>query len=67
MKPFKLFYEEMTSAALGGAPANNASVTAGVDGFTPDTIGVPTSKRKPKILKRGEHNDQDTSPKKVVL
>lgn len=37
---FKVFYEE--------APANNASATPGVAGFTPDTIGV--KKKKTPII-----------------
>lgn len=40
---FKLFIEEV--------PANNASATPGIDGFTPDTMGV-RKKRKPKLMKR---------------
>lgn len=41
---FKAFTEE--------APANNAVATPGIDGFTPDTMGV--KKRRTKILKRSE-------------
>lgn len=41
--PFKLYLEEV--------PANNAQATPGVDGFTPDTIGV---RKKKKVLKRNE-------------
>lgn len=42
--PFRLYYEE--------APVNNAAATPGIDGFTPDTIGV-----KPKKAKRyKQHN-----------
>lgn len=44
--PFKLFIEE--------APANNAAATPGIEGFTPDTLGIKVGKRKPKILKRNE-------------
>jgi len=39
---FKQFVEE--------APANNAAATPGIDGFTPDTIGV--KKRKKSIIYR---------------
>jgi len=45
MLPFKLFIEE--------APANNASATPGVDGFTPDTMGV-RKKKKPTIITRNK-------------
>lgn len=41
--PFKLYMED--------APANNAVATPGIDGLTPDTIGV---KKKKKVLKRYE-------------
>lgn len=41
--PFSVYSEE--------APANNAVATPGVDGFTPETMGV---KKKKKILKRNE-------------
>jgi hypothetical protein len=40
---FRLFMEEV--------PANNASATPGIDGFTPDTMGV-RKKRKLKLMKR---------------
>lgn len=40
---FKQFVEE--------APANNAAATPGIDGFTPETLGVPKGKQ-PKLLKR---------------
>lgn len=43
MLTFKMFFEE--------APANNAAATPGIEGFTPETMGV---KKKPKILKRNE-------------
>lgn len=43
---FKQFWEE--------APANNASATPGIAGFTPDTIGVKPKKRKPRVLRRSE-------------
>jgi len=33
------------------APANNASATPGVAGFTPDTLGVPKGKQPP-LMKR---------------
>lgn len=46
MLTFKLYAED--------APANNAVATPGVDGFTPDTLGV---RKKPKILKRNEVNN----------
>lgn len=45
LMPFKLFAEEV--------PANNAVATPGIDGFTPDTMGVK-KKRKKIILKRNE-------------
>ena len=45
MKSFLYFLED--------APANNASATPGVAGFTPDTLGVKT---KQKILKRKKPN-----------
>lgn len=45
MLPFKLFVED-------GVPANNAVATPGIDGFTPDTIGV--KKKKPKLVRRNE-------------
>jgi hypothetical protein len=45
-KTFKQFMEE--------APANNAVATPGVDGFTPETLGVKT---KPKLLRRKRLND----------
>lgn len=45
-KTFKQFMEE--------APANNAVATPGVDGFTPDTLGV---KMKPKLLRRKRLNN----------
>ena len=41
--PFKLYMEE--------APANNAVATPGIDGLTPDSIGV---RKKKKVLKRYE-------------
>lgn len=44
MVPFRLFSED--------APVNNAQATPGIDGFTPDTLGV--KKRLKKILKRNE-------------
>lgn len=44
--PFKLYIED--------APANNAAATPGIAGFTPDTLGVPVRKKKPKVLKRNE-------------
>lgn len=43
MLTFKMFFEEV--------PANNAVATPGIDGFTPETIGV---RKKPKILRRNE-------------
>jgi len=43
---FKQFCEE--------APANNASATPGIAGFTPDTIGVKKRKKKPPVLRRSE-------------
>lgn len=45
-KTFKQFMED--------APVNNAVATPGIDGFTPDTLGV---KVKPKLLKRKRLND----------
>lgn len=42
LKPFRIFIED--------APANNAAATPGIDGFTPDTIGV--RKKKKLILTR---------------
>lgn len=44
---FKQFMEE--------APANNASATPGVAGFTPDTLGVKPGKKK-TVLRRGLPN-----------
>lgn len=44
--PFKLFSEE--------APVNNAAATPGVDGFTPETLGVRKKKKKLPILTRRE-------------
>lgn len=41
---FKQFMED------DGVPVNNASATPGIDGFTPDTIGV--KKRKKMIIQR---------------
>jgi hypothetical protein len=38
---FKMFIED--------APANNASATPGIAGFTPETLGIKT---KPKLLRR---------------
>lgn len=46
LMPFKVFAEEV--------PANNASATPGVAGFTPDTMGVSPKKKKKTILKRVE-------------
>jgi hypothetical protein len=43
---FKQFCEE--------APANNASATPGIAGFTPDTLGVKPKKKKPRVLRRSE-------------
>jgi len=43
---FKQFCEE--------APANNASATPGVAGFTPDTIGVKKKSKKPILFRRRE-------------
>lgn len=47
MFTFKMFVEEGE-----GAPANNAVATPGIDGFTPETMGV--RKKKPPLLKRKE-------------
>ena len=44
---FKQFMEDDGGA---GAPANNASATPGIDGFTPETMGV--KKRKKMIIQR---------------
>lgn len=44
--PFKLFIEEV--------PANNASATPGIDGFTPDTVGVKRKKKPPIITRTKE-------------
>ena len=44
---FKQFVEE--------APANNAAATPGIDGFTPDTVGVK-KRKKLVIYKRGLPN-----------
>lgn len=41
LAPFRYFYED--------APANNAAATPGIDGFTPETLGV---KRRKKVIKR---------------
>lgn len=46
MLTFKLYAEE--------APANNAVATPGVDGFTPETLGVKKRKKKFPILTRRE-------------
>lgn len=40
--PFKLYYEE--------APANNIAATPGIDGYSPETIGV--KKKSAKLYKR---------------
>lgn len=40
--PFRFFFEEV--------PANNAAATPGIDGFTPETLGV--RKRKQKLYRR---------------
>lgn len=40
---------------LEDVPANNAAVTPGIDGFTPETIGV--RRKKVKILKRSEEKN----------
>lgn len=45
MLTFKLFVED-------GVPANNAVATPGIDGFTPETIGV--RKKKPRLVRRNE-------------
>lgn len=42
--PFKVFAEE--------APVNNAVATPGIDGFTPETLGVRRKKKKLPILTR---------------
>lgn len=44
--PFKLYAEE--------APVNSAAATPGIDGFTPDTLGVKKKKKKFPILTRRE-------------
>lgn len=49
MLTFKMFIGEN---GMSGVPANNAAATPGIDGFTPETMGV--RKKKPKILKRNE-------------
>lgn len=54
MKTFKKFFEEVAVGGDSGVPANNASVTPGVDGFTPETVGVNKNKKKPKLMKRGD-------------
>lgn len=46
MMPFKVFVEE--------APANNAIATPGIDGFTPETLGVKKKRKKLPILTRRE-------------
>jgi hypothetical protein len=45
MLPFKLFIEDV--------PANNAAATPGIDGFTPETIGVK-KKKKPLVITRNK-------------
>jgi hypothetical protein len=45
-KTFKQYMEEV--------PANNAAATPGIDGFTPETIGV---RKKPRLLRRKRLND----------
>lgn len=42
--PFKYYTEEV--------PANNAAATPGIDGFTPETLGIKRRKKKPSILTR---------------
>lgn len=37
LKTFRLFSEEVAASSV---PANNAMVTKGVDGFTPETLPV---------------------------
>jgi hypothetical protein len=50
VKSFSDFINEEDGGGDGGsAPANNASVTKGVDGFTPETTPV---KKKEKLLRR---------------
>jgi hypothetical protein len=44
------------------APANNAAATPGIDGFTPETLGV---KKKPRIIRR-KRLDNAPSPFKPV-
>lgn len=51
-KTFKQFMED--------APVNNAVATPGIDGFTPDTLGVKT---KPKLLKRKKLNNASSTIK----
>ena len=53
MLKFKHFvgYIQEDGAVGAGAPANNASATPGVAGFTPETLGVPKTKQPP-ILRR---------------
>ena len=46
---FKQFLDEMTVGA--GAPANNAG-TPGIDGFTPDTVGVSKRAQRKHIRKK---------------
>ncbi len=45
---FKQFMEEGET----GVPANNAVATPGIDGFTPETIGVK-KRKKIKLIRRG--------------
>jgi len=47
---FRQFVEEMGVGV--GAPANNAAATPGIDGFTPDTVGV--TKRAQKKYRQGK-------------
>lgn len=46
MRTFRQFMED-------GVPANNAAATPGIDGFTPETLGV-RKRKKVKLMRRNE-------------
>lgn len=48
---FKQFLDEMAVGVGAGAPANNAG-TPGIDGFTPDTVGVSKRAQRKHIRKK---------------
>lgn len=51
LKSFRYFLED--------APVNNAVATPGIDGFTPDTLGVK-KKKKPILTRFGVRNAKNT-------